>query len=74
LGAVSGCHRAPSADVVATVNGKDILRADVEKYYKANLGDSPQKPSAEQSDIVRLNILKGMIEDEILWQRAAKRR
>jgi peptidyl-prolyl cis-trans isomerase SurA len=54
------------------VNGKDILRADVEKYYKANLGDSPQKPSAEQSDIVRLNILKGMIEDEILWQRAAK--
>ncbi|MGD0832546.1 MAG: SurA N-terminal domain-containing protein [Terracidiphilus sp.] len=72
LGAVSACHRAPSADVMATVNGKEILRTDVEKYYKANLGDSPQKPSAEQSNIVRLNILKGMIEDEILWQRAAK--
>lgn len=72
LSAVSGCHRTPSADVVATVNGKDILRTDVEKYYKANLGDTPQQPSAQQADIVRLNILKGMIEDEILWQRAAK--
>jgi peptidyl-prolyl cis-trans isomerase SurA len=57
---------------MATVNGKDILRADVEKYYKANLADNAQKPSAEQADIVRLNILRQMIDDEILWQRAAK--
>jgi peptidyl-prolyl cis-trans isomerase SurA len=57
---------------MATVNGKDILRSDVEKYYQANLGDSPQKPSAEQADIVRLNILSKMIDDEILWQRAVK--
>ena len=72
MAAVSGCHRSPSPDVMATVNGKDILRSDLEKYYKANLGDNPQKPSAEQADIVRLNILKQMIDDEILWQRAAK--
>jgi peptidyl-prolyl cis-trans isomerase SurA len=57
---------------MATVNGKDILRSEVEKYYKANLGDNSLKPSPEQADIVRLNILRGMIEDEILWQRAAK--
>jgi peptidyl-prolyl cis-trans isomerase SurA len=57
---------------MATVNGKDILRPELEKYYKANLGDNTQKPSPEQADIVRLNILRGMIEDEILWQRAAK--
>ena len=72
VAAVSGCHRSPSPDVMATVNGKDILRSELEKYYKANLGDNPQKPSPEQADIVRLNILRGMIEDEILWQRAAK--
>jgi peptidyl-prolyl cis-trans isomerase SurA len=57
---------------MATVNGKDILRSELEKYYKANLGDNAPKPSPEQADIVRLNILRGMIEDEILWQRAAK--
>ena len=69
---MSGCHRAPSLDVAATVNGKEIPRADMEKYYKANLGDNPQKPTAEQADIDRLTILRQLIEDEILWQRAAK--
>ena len=57
---------------MATVNGKEILRSDLEKYYKANLSDNAPKPSAEQADIVRLNILRQMIDDEILWQRAAK--
>ena len=72
VAAVNGCHRSPSPDVMATVNGKDILRSELEKYYKNNLGDNPQKPSPEQADIVRLNILKQMIDDEILWQRATK--
>ncbi|MGA7859139.1 MAG: SurA N-terminal domain-containing protein, partial [Terracidiphilus sp.] len=72
LAVLSGCHRAPSPDVMATVNGKEIMRAEVEKYYKASLGDNPQEPSPEQADIVRLNILHQLIEDEILQQRAAK--
>lgn len=68
----AGCHSAPSPDVMATVNGKNIMRADVEKYYKASLGDNPQPPSTERADIVRLNILHELIEDEIIQQRAAK--
>ena len=72
MAAVSACHRPNSPDVVATVNGKDIQRSEMEKYYKANLPGSAQTPSAEQADIMRLNTLKAMIEDEILWQRAAK--
>jgi peptidyl-prolyl cis-trans isomerase SurA len=69
---LSACHRAPSADVVATVNGKEIMRADLEKIYKANLDQSQQEPSLEQANIVRLKTLEGMIDDEILQQRAAK--
>jgi peptidyl-prolyl cis-trans isomerase SurA len=57
---------------MATVNGKEILRSDLEKYYKSSLGDAPQEPSPEQADIVRLNILRQMIDDEIVQQRAAK--
>jgi len=72
LGALAGCHRAPSADVVATVNGKDILRADLEKYYQASLGESSRKLTPQEADIRRLTILHQMIEDEILQQRAAK--
>jgi peptidyl-prolyl cis-trans isomerase SurA len=48
------------------------MRADMERYYKANLGDNPQQPSAEQANIGRLTILHGLIEDEIMQQRAAK--
>jgi peptidyl-prolyl cis-trans isomerase SurA len=71
--AVAGCHRPPGADVVATVNDKEIMRADLEKYYKASLGDTPEtSPSPQVSDIQRLNLLRGMIDDEILQQRAAK--
>jgi peptidyl-prolyl cis-trans isomerase SurA len=72
IAALAGCHRPPSPDVMATVNGKDILRVDVEKYYQASLGENPQQPSTEQANIVRLNILHQLIEDEILQQRAAK--
>lgn len=72
IAALAGCHNAPSPDVMATVNGKNIMRADVEKYYKASLGENPQPPSQERADIVRLNILHELIEDEIIQQRAAK--
>jgi peptidyl-prolyl cis-trans isomerase SurA len=69
---VAGCHRAPSPDVVATVNGKEILRSELERNYKASVGDQPQQTSPEQADIARLNILDQMIDYEILQQRAAK--
>jgi peptidyl-prolyl cis-trans isomerase SurA len=69
---LSGCHRSPSADVVATVNGKEILRSDLERNYQISLGDNPQKPSPQETEIGRLNVLHQMIQDEILQQRAAK--
>ena len=72
LAPIAGCNHTPAPDVVATVNGKEILRTDLEKYYKQTLGDSPQQPSAEQANIMRLNVLRTMIDDEILQQRAAK--
>ena len=70
--ALSGCHRSPSADVVATVNGKEILRAELERNYQISLGDSPQTPSSEEADIRRMSVLHQMIRDEILQQQAAK--
>jgi peptidyl-prolyl cis-trans isomerase SurA len=72
LAGVAGCHRPPSADVVATVNGKDIMRAELDRNYQARVGDAQQKLSQQEADIQRLNILHGMIQDEILQQQAAK--
>lgn len=71
--AVAGCKRAHGPDVMATVNGKPVMRAEVETVYQNNLGNSEQKaPSREQADIIRLNIVRQLIDEEILMQRAAK--
>ncbi|HZU09541.1 MAG TPA: SurA N-terminal domain-containing protein, partial [Pseudacidobacterium sp.] len=72
MAGAAGCHRTHGPDVVATVNGKPIMRSEVEQLYQNNLGDSQQQPSKEQADIVRLNIIRQLIDEEILMQRAAK--
>ncbi|AXC11307.1 Survival protein SurA precursor (Peptidyl-prolyl cis-trans isomerase SurA) [Acidisarcina polymorpha] len=54
------------------VNGKPIMRADVETVYRSNLGDSKQEPPKDQADNVRLNIVREQIDEEIVDQRAAK--
>jgi peptidyl-prolyl cis-trans isomerase SurA len=72
LFAFAGCHHAPGPDVVATVNGKDISRAELDKYYNASITDNSQQPAPEVADNQRLTLLRGMIDDEIIQQRAAK--
>ena len=73
--AAVGCNRGGhSADVVATVNSHPIMRKDLDKGYQAQLGDSPQQQqlSQEQADSLRLNVLRALIDQEIVEQRAAK--
>lgn len=72
LAVCAGCQRAHDANTMATVNGKPILRSEVEQVYQSNLGQSQQQPSAVQGDITRLNILRSLIDEEIVMQQAAK--
>ena len=65
--AVAGCNRDETqGDVMAKVNGEKITRADLEKYYQNSIAGSPQQPGGEQATSLRLNILKTLIEEEIL--------
>jgi peptidyl-prolyl cis-trans isomerase SurA len=72
LPVLSACNHTTPKDVVATVNGKEILRSDLDRYYQESLGESPQKPSQVEADIRRLQVLHQMIQDEIMQQAAAK--
>ncbi|HEX4651946.1 MAG TPA: SurA N-terminal domain-containing protein, partial [Granulicella sp.] len=74
LATVSGCHRAPSADVVATVNGKPIMRTEMDKQYQALIQQQQQQapPSPEQADLAKLSVVSNLINEEIIEQRAAK--
>jgi len=71
--ALAGCgSKESSGDAMAKVNGKKILRADVEKYYRNQTAQAPQPPSAEEATSLRLAILKQLIDDEIMLQKAEK--
>ncbi len=68
-----GCTgKQDGSDVMARVNGRKITRTEVEKYYNNQTADAPQKPSQEQADSLRLSILRELIDNEILMQRAEK--
>ena len=69
----TGCHKGPTDGVAATVNGHPIMRAEVDKLYQSQLASAQQAPetSADQADSTRLQILQGLILDQIVEQRAA---
>ena len=68
----AGCKgQQGGGEVMARVNGRKILRTEIEKYYR-NQTEGQQPPSNEQAQALRLGILREMIENEILAQRAEK--
>ena len=72
LAGIACSNKQVGSDVMATVNGRKITRTEVQKFYDSQTADAPQKPSAEQADSLRLNILTQLINNEILMQRAEK--
>jgi peptidyl-prolyl cis-trans isomerase SurA len=67
-----GCKSQVGGDVMATVDGRKIFRSDVDKYYENQVASAQQAPVGEQSTILRLNILRQMIDDEMVMRRAEK--
>ena len=68
-----GCNSGQNTpDVMAKVNGHKITKAEVDKYYDNQTAGSPQQPTDEQSTSLRLGILRELIDNEILMQRAEK--
>jgi peptidyl-prolyl cis-trans isomerase SurA len=72
FGLAACSSRQGGGDAMATVNGRKIMRTEVEKYFQNQTADAPQPPGEEQASILRLSILKELIDNEILMQRAEK--
>jgi peptidyl-prolyl cis-trans isomerase SurA len=70
----AGCNKStPHApDVWAVVNGKEIKRDEVEKYYRTRVNPEGQEPSQEEALSLKLNVLDELINNEILLERAKK--
>jgi peptidyl-prolyl cis-trans isomerase SurA len=63
---------APGPDVWAVVNGKEILRDEVEKNFRSRVNAEGPEPSQEEALSLKLNILDELINSEILLERANK--
>ncbi len=70
LGTSCRKEAAPGPDVWATVNGKEILRSEVEKNYRVRVNPEAPTPSHEEVLSLKLNILDELINSEILLDRA----
>jgi peptidyl-prolyl cis-trans isomerase SurA len=72
LATLAACNSQTGGDVMATVDGRKILKSDVDSYYDNQVASAQQPPTGEQATALRLNILHQLIEDEIVMRRAEK--
>jgi peptidyl-prolyl cis-trans isomerase SurA len=74
LSVMAGCMKQTqhAPDVWAVVNGKEIKRDEVDKYYRTRVNPEGQEPSQEESLSLKLNVLDELIINEVLLERAKK--
>ena len=63
-------QQAPSANAWASVNGTQIDRSEVEKYFHSSVQSQGTTPSHDEALSLKLKILDQLINNEILFQRA----
>jgi peptidyl-prolyl cis-trans isomerase SurA len=70
---LTACGRSTGSDVAATVNGRAITYEELDKQFQVvQFGTPGEKPSDDQVLIQRMEILRSMIDNEIMLQRAER--
>jgi peptidyl-prolyl cis-trans isomerase SurA len=69
---ILGCKRAVPENVAATVNGRVITYADLDNQYQTQFMSSPEHPSDDQMMIQKLEVLRTLVDNQIMLQRAEK--
>ncbi len=72
LALLAGCNRSAPANVAATVNGRPITYADLDKQFQAQFSGSGDSSTGDQLSIQKLEVLRTLIDNEIMLQRAEK--
>src|SRR5215475_11003442 len=70
--AICGCKHATPDNVAATVNGRTITYAELDKKYQSTFMSSTERPSDDQMAIQKLEVLRSLVDNEIMLQRAEK--
>jgi peptidyl-prolyl cis-trans isomerase SurA len=69
---IASCHHAAPDNVAATVNAREITYAELDKQYKMQFMSAGEKPSEDESAIQKLELLRTLVDTEIMLQRAEK--
>lgn len=68
----TGCGNSVSKDVAATVNGRPITYATLDRTVAAQFPNAPLKADDDQTIQLRLETLRTLIDQEIMLQKAEK--
>ena len=68
----ASCKRAPSDNIAAAVNNQPITYAELQKQYLMQFPSPTAETSEDQVAIQKLEVLRSMIDGEIMRQRAEK--
>jgi peptidyl-prolyl cis-trans isomerase SurA len=66
------CNRSAPANVAATVNGRAITYAELDKQFQSQFGPPGEQKNDDQTMIQRLEVLRTLIDNEVMLQRAEK--
>jgi len=72
IAVLSGCNRSAPANVAATVNGRAISYAELDKQFESQFGGPGERSSGDQAQIQKLEVLRTLVDNEIMLQRAEK--
>ena len=68
----AGCRKSPSLNVAATVNNRVITYAELEKTFQSQFTGTAEGSSEDQVMIQKVELLRNLIDNEIMLQRAEK--
>jgi peptidyl-prolyl cis-trans isomerase SurA len=70
--ALASCEKPVSSDVAATVNGRAISYTSLDRAIAIQFPASNQKATSDQTVQLRLEVLRALIDQEVMMQRAEK--
>ncbi len=70
--ALAGCKKTAPANVAATVNNRPITYEQVDRIFQAQFSTPTERASDDLMVIQKLEVLRTLIENEIMLQRAEK--
>jgi peptidyl-prolyl cis-trans isomerase SurA len=68
----ASCRKAPPANVAAVVNSRPVTYAQLEKTYQSQFPPNAEGSSEDQVTAQKLELLRTMVDAEIMLQRAEK--